>query len=80
MQTGSDYLLFTHYRYVFFKFLVKEENGLFLGKIDYHENAKNNSKPSKFKTILFRLNSNCKKTIRNIFPVQTDLFTKIYIV
>ena len=28
---------------------------------------------------LFRLNSNCKNTIRNIFPVQTDLFTKIYI-
>ena len=45
----------------------------------YHENAKNNSKPSKFKTILFRLNSNCKKTIRNIFRVQKDLFTKIYI-
>ena len=22
VQTGSDYLLFTHYRYVFFKFLV----------------------------------------------------------
>ena len=35
-------------------------------KVDYHENAKNNSKPSKFKTILFHLNSNCKKTIRNL--------------
>ena len=41
--------------------------------------AKNISKPSKFKTILFRLNGSCRKTIRNIFPVQTDLFTKTYI-
>ena len=63
----------------FLNFLFKRKMVCFEEKVDYHENAKNNSKPSKFKTILFRLNSNCKKTIRNIFPVQTDLFTKIYI-
>ena len=62
----------------FLNFLFKRKMVCFLEKVDYHENAKNNSKPSKFKTILLRLNSNCKKTVRNIFPVQMDLFTKIY--
>ena len=77
----------------FLNFLCKMKNSLFFflffffflrggggGRgVDFHENAKNNSKPSKSKTILFRLNGNCKKTIRNGFPVQRDLFTKIYI-
>ena len=63
----------------FLNFLFKRKMVFFYEKVDYHENAKNNSKPSKFKMILLRLNSNCKKNIRNIFPVQTDLFTKIYI-
>ena len=64
----------------FLNFLFKRKMVCFQEKVHYHENAKNNSKPSKFKTILSKhLNSNCKKAIRNMFPVQTDLFTKIYI-
>lgn len=53
-------------------FLFKRKMVCYQEKVDHHENTKNNSKSSKFQTILFPLNNNGMKNIFYINVLGTD--------